>query len=116
MRFGENERERLEAVIASFQHVTVFAGNIIEGAHLLQVNKSYVSKASEMDIAVSRGVADLRARPGVKGKRITELRRCILPEVWASLICLALIQLEKVAVRAGRGYFRSWVGYCAGRK
>ena len=38
MRFGENERERLEAVIASFQHVTVFAGNIIEGAHLLQVN------------------------------------------------------------------------------
>ena len=78
--------------------------------------QSYVSKASEMDIAVSRGVADLRARPGVKGKRITELRRCIMPKVWASLICLALIQLEKVAVRAGRGYFRSWVGYCAGRK
>jgi hypothetical protein len=78
--------------------------------------QSYVSKASEMDIAVSRGVADFRARPGVKGEWITEVRRCILPEVWASLICLAQIQLEKVAVRAGRGYFRSWVGYCAGRK
>ncbi len=73
--------------------------------------QSYVSKASEMDIAVSRGVADLRARPGVKGKRITELRRRILPEVWASLICLALIQLEKVAVRAGRGILQKlgWI-------
>ncbi len=36
--------------------------------------QSCVSKASEMDIAISRGVAELRSRPGVKGKRISEVR------------------------------------------
>jgi hypothetical protein len=36
--------------------------------------QSCVAKAAEMDTAVARGLADLRARPGVKGKRIREVR------------------------------------------
>jgi hypothetical protein len=39
--------------------------------------QSCVSKASEMDIAVSRGLSELRARPGVNGKRISEVRLTI---------------------------------------
>ena len=32
-----------------------------------------VGKASEMDTAVARGLRELRDRPGIKGKRITEV-------------------------------------------
>ena len=32
-----------------------------------------VAKASEMDIAAARGLRELRERPGIKGKRITEV-------------------------------------------
>jgi hypothetical protein len=36
--------------------------------------QSCVSKAAEMSTAISRGLVELRDRPGVKGKRITEVR------------------------------------------
>jgi len=39
--------------------------------------QSCISKASEMDVAASRGLAELRARPNVKGKRISEVRLTI---------------------------------------
>ena len=41
-------------------------------AHLAY--QSCVSKAAEMSTAVSRGLDELRARPGIAGKRITEVR------------------------------------------
>ena len=41
-------------------------------AHLAY--QSCVARAAEMSTAVSRGLDELRARPGVAGKRITEVR------------------------------------------
>lgn len=39
--------------------------------------QSCVSKASEMNVAVSRGLAELRTRPNVAGKHIREVRLTI---------------------------------------
>lgn len=39
--------------------------------------QSCVSKGSDVDVAVSRGLAELRARPNVKGKHISEIRLTI---------------------------------------
>ena len=39
--------------------------------------QSCVAKASEIDTAAARGLADIRSRPGIKGKQIREVRLTI---------------------------------------
>ena len=36
--------------------------------------QSCIAKASDMNVAVSRAVLEIRDRPGIKGKRISEVR------------------------------------------
>lgn len=36
--------------------------------------QSCIAKANDMNVAVSRAVLEIRERPGIKGKRISEVR------------------------------------------
>jgi hypothetical protein len=69
-RAAAPEKGSKEKLVKSFSISAYFPE--VRPAHM--AFQHCVAKGSEMGTAISRGLIELRDRPGVKGKRITEVR------------------------------------------